>query len=109
MTLSQLKESRNWRLRLEISRQLTEFCELLIPKNVLEVLAPIYLDLIQDPVEIVRTVACVSLRRLMCRTEATYPVLNKAIEADNKSGIVLVFRLITLAKSEKYNTREVAR
>ena len=92
---------------MEISRQLTEFCELLIPKNVLEVLAPIYLDLIQDPVEIVRTVACASMPSLMCRAEATYPVLNKSIEADNKNGIVLVFRLITLAKSEKYNTREV--
>ena len=41
------------------------------------------------------------------RTKATYAIINKSIQANNQRGAVLIFQIITLAKSKKYLIREV--
>lgn len=87
--------------------QLEDFCGLLAPNDVLEVLAPIYLDLLQDVVERVRVAAYRMSERITFSSSATFAIINKSIEADNQRGAVMIFRIITFAKSTKYNTREV--
>lgn len=87
--------------------QLEDFCGLLAPNDVLEVLAPIYLDLLQDVVERVRVAAYGMSKRIIFSSSATFAIINKSIEADNQRGAVMIFRIITFAKSTKYNTREV--
>ena len=41
------------------------------------------------------------------RAACTFVVLNAAMEANAKRGVVYVFQIILFAKSPKYNTREM--
>ena len=52
--VGRFEENRHWRLRFEFSRLLNEFTDLLEPEMVLEAITPVFMKLIQDPVEIIR-------------------------------------------------------
>ena len=52
--VNHLRETHTWRLRLEISRQLPDFAAELNSQVVLKVLAPLFMDLLNDPVCVVR-------------------------------------------------------
>ena len=49
-----LREMRQWRMRVEVVRQLPKLVGILPKAVVLEAAAPVFLTLLNDPVEIVR-------------------------------------------------------
>lgn len=94
-------------MRVEVAQQLPGIVAGLEKKVVLQAVAPVFMELLTDPVEIVRREVCVLLRGVRSSALATFCVLNAAIEANNKQGIVFFFQIVTFAKSPKYNVREV--
>ena len=44
---------------------------------------------------------------MSCRAKATFVVLDRTMKADVKRGLFYFFRIVSFAKSTKYNTREV--
>ena len=52
--VNRVEDNRFWRLRFEISKQLNDFTELFEANTVLEAVAPVYMKLLEDPMEIIR-------------------------------------------------------
>ena len=52
--MESLRETRQWRMRVEVVRQLPKLVGILPKVVVLEAVAPVFLTLLNDPVEIVR-------------------------------------------------------
>ncbi|KAK8790803.1 hypothetical protein WA588_002550, partial [Blastocystis sp. NMH] len=90
-------ENRSWRLRLQISLQLAELAQLVEPATVLEGITPVFMKLLEDPVEEIREQTA----------KATFVVLDRTMKADAKRGLFYFFRIVSFAKSTKYNTREI--
>ena len=44
---------------------------------------------------------------LTCSTKATFAILKPSIEAQAKEGVIFLYKIITFARSPKYNIREV--
>lgn len=105
--VNRVEDNRLWRLRYEISKQLNDFTELFEAKTVLEAVAPVYMKLLEDPMEIIREQTLGWSDWLKFSAEATYRVLNQSIEADIKKGVYYLFKIISFVKSTKYQTREV--
>ena len=68
---------------MEVAQQLPGIVAGLEKKVVLEAVAPVFMELLTDPVEIVRREVCVLLRGVRSSAPATFCVLNAAIEANN--------------------------
>ena len=52
--VNRVEDNRFWRLRFEISKQLNDFTELFESNTVLEAVDPVYMKLLEDPMEIIR-------------------------------------------------------
>lgn len=52
--MTSFDENRSWRLRLQISLQLAELAQLVEPATVLEGITPVFMKLLEDPVEEIR-------------------------------------------------------
>lgn len=105
--VDRLKETRQWRMRVEVVRQLPKMVKILPKGVVLETLAPVFMTLLTDSVEIVRREAWNCRDGVTCRTGCTFVVLNAAMEVNAKQGVVYVFQIILFAKSPKFNTRQM--
>ena len=105
--VNRVEDNRFWRLRFEISKQLNDFTEIFEANTVLEAVAPVYMKLLEDPMEIIREETLKSLDRIKLRAKATYRVLNQSIEVNPKKGVYYLFKIISFVKSTKYQTREV--
>ena len=105
--VNRLQETRQWRMRVEVVRQLPKLVRILPKGVVLDAIAPVFMTLLTDPVEIVRRETWDCAGALRRRSACAFVVLNAAMEANPKRGVVYLFQIILFAKSPKYNTREL--